>query len=72
MLVTSIFSFSHILYLPKTNFNLAVTVILPSADAFNMDQSEILSCGKELIEFQIVVYKLYHLEEAKIFCMGKS
>ena len=34
--------------LPKTNFNFSVTSILSSANAFNLDLSEILTCGKEL------------------------
>ena len=48
MLVTSIFSFSHIVFL-KTNFKFSVTFISSSANAFNLDQSEILSFCKELI-----------------------
>ena len=34
--------------LPKPNFNLLVTSILSSANAFNLDQSEFFSFGKEL------------------------
>ena len=44
MLVTSIFSFSHnIFYLSKTILNFSVTFILLSANAFNLEQSKILS-----------------------------
>ena len=32
----------------KTNYNFSVTVMLSSANAFNFDQSKILSFGKEL------------------------
>ena len=34
---------------PKTYFNFLITFILPSANALNLDQSKILSLGKELI-----------------------
>ena len=34
--------------LPKTNFNSLVTFILSSANALSLDQSKILSFGKEL------------------------
>ena len=34
--------------LPKTNFNFSVAFNLLSANAFNLDQSKILLCGKEL------------------------
>ena len=34
--------------LPKTNSSFSVTYILSSANAFNLEQSKILSCGKEL------------------------
>ena len=34
--------------LPKTNFNFSVAFNLSSANAFNLDQSKILLCGKEL------------------------
>ena len=34
--------------LPKTNFNSLVTFIMLSANAFNLDQSKILSFAKEL------------------------
>ena len=35
--------------LPKTNFNFSLTFILSSANALNLDQSQISSFGKELI-----------------------
>ena len=35
---------------PKINFNFSVTSMLSSANAFNLDQSIILSFGKELID----------------------
>ena len=47
MLETSIFSFSSH---QETNFNFSVAFILSSANAFNLDQSNILSFGKELNE----------------------
>ena len=34
--------------LPKTNFNFSVAFILSSAGALNLDQSKILSFGREL------------------------
>ena len=37
--------------LPKTNFNFSLPFILSSANAFNLDQSKILSFGKELNNF---------------------
>ena len=45
ILVTSIFSFSHNVFYPIQN-----TFIVSSANALNMDWSEILSFGKELKE----------------------
>ena len=49
MLVTSIFSFSHNVFLPfpKTN-SIFHSHFLSSANALNLDQSKILSFGKEL------------------------
>ena len=35
-------------YCPKKNFCFLVTLILSSANAFNLDKSKFLSCGKEL------------------------
>ena len=50
MLVTSIFSFSNNVFYPSHfKFHLLVTLILLSANAFNLDQSKILSFGKEFI-----------------------
>ena len=37
---------------PKTNFNFSFTFILSSANAFNLDQSKILSFGKGLSLYQ--------------------
>ena len=46
-LETSIFSFSVNVFYPSQNkFQLSFTFYLLSADAFNLDQSESLSCGK--------------------------
>ena len=43
MLVTSISSFSHNVFYPiQNNFHFSVTLILLSANAFNLDQSKIL------------------------------
>ena len=36
--------------LPKRNFNVSVTFILSSANALKLDQSKILSFGKEIIQ----------------------
>ena len=47
--------------LPKTNFKFSATFNLPSANAFNLDQSENLSFGKELkvsIEGKGILYQL--------------
>ena len=45
--------------LPKSNFNFWFTFILSSANAFNFDQSKILSFGKELTEMgQVTIYPL--------------
>ena len=41
--------------LPKPNFSFSVKFILSSANAFNLVQSKILSCGKELI-MSIILY----------------
>ena len=50
MMETSIFSFAihNVFPLPKTNFNLSVTCILSSANAFNLGQAKILSFCKGL------------------------
>ena len=34
--------------IPKMNFNISVTFIVSSANAFNLDQSTIMSFGKEI------------------------
>ena len=55
MLVSSIFSFSHnVSTLSKSIFNFFVAFILSSANAFNLDQSENLLCGKELILYHSI------------------
>ena len=48
MMVTSIFSFSYDVFYPQIN---KFQFILLSANAFNLDQSKILSFGKELKEY---------------------
>ena len=49
MLVTNIFSISHnVSTLPNTNFSFWVTIILSSANAFNLVKAKILLFGKEL------------------------
>ena len=50
MLVTSIFSFSQNVFYPSQNkFHFSVTFFFSSANAFNLDQSKILSFGKEIM-----------------------
>ena len=63
MLVTSIFSFSHNVFLPsplpppqkkkkkKKKFNFFGQHIVSSANALNLDQFKILSFGEELKKF---------------------
>ena len=52
MLVTSIFSFSHHAFYPFLNkFKILSHILLLSANAFNLDQSKILSFSKYLIAF---------------------
>ena len=49
MLGTCIFSFSHIVfYSSKNKFQFFIHILLSSANAFNFDQFNILSFGKEL------------------------
>ena len=49
MLVASILSSSHNVFYPLQNeFQFLITIILSSANAFNLDQSKNLSFGKEL------------------------
>ena len=43
--------------LPNLNFNISLTFILSSANAFNLDQSKILSFGKGIND--LYVYKSY-------------
>ena len=49
MLVTSIFSFSYnVFHTSQQDFNFSLIFILLSANAFNLDKSKNVSCGKEL------------------------
>ena len=51
MLVTSIFFYSHnVFYLIQNKFAIWITFNLSSANAFNLDQSNNLTSGKELNE----------------------
>ena len=45
--------------LPKANLNFLFTFKLSSANAFNLDRSEILSFGKELSYFYLIVVKCF-------------
>ena len=57
MLVTCIFSFSHNVFLQsKRKFIILVTFHLSSANAFSLDQSKILSFGKELTLYQTTFF----------------
>ena len=47
MLVTSIFSFSHSFLPFPYQISIPFTIILSPANAFNLDQSKTLLCGKE-------------------------
>ena len=48
--------------LSKRNFSFSVTFILSSANAFNLDQSEILSFGKELnLHHTIPTFKTWQM-----------
>ena len=54
--------------LPKTNFNFSVAFNLSSANAFNLDQSKILLCGKELrLEKHSII--LNKIENATLFLL---
>ena len=44
-----------------TNFNFSVSFILSTANAFNLDQSKILSFGKELNMNQMTGFALFQL-----------
>ena len=49
MQVTSIFSFSHNVFFPSLyKFQVSITFILSSVNAFNLGRSRILSFGEEL------------------------
>ena len=59
MLVSSIFSFSHnVSYHLKKNFCFLITLILSSANAFNLDQSKNLSFGKGLTSDRFSPHRL--------------
>ena len=47
--------------LPKTSFDFLFKFILSSANAFNMDQSKILSLGKELSHIYFVMCKVFQI-----------
>ena len=51
--------------LPETNFNLLVTIILSSANPFNLDPSKILSFDKQLI----VARNVFSLNKAKMLSL---
>ena len=53
------------LTLPKTNFNFSVTFILPSANAFNLDQTRILSFGQYEMKESWICPKLNGLTDNK-------
>ena len=42
--------------LPKANFSFLLTFMLLSANAFNLDKSKILLCGKELTILQQIEF----------------
>ena len=44
--------------LSKTNFSVSDTLILSSADVFNLDQSKTLSFGKELMHIQDTLFSV--------------
>ena len=48
--------------LHKTNLTFLVTLILLSANAFNLDQSQILAFGKELTHYKMKNYRLFQME----------
>ena len=62
MLVTSIFFLFPTVFstLPKTNFYFLVTFTLSSVNAFNSNQSKILSFGKELRTFSFGCNLVHH------------
>ena len=70
MLVTSIFSFSHVFDPSQNSFNFSVIFILSSENAFDMDQSNFFSFGKELKAIKerlkrINLFSIYHIIEFK-------
>ena len=63
MLITSIFSFTRYVFYPSKNkFNFSVAFILSAENAFNLDQSKILSFGKELTFYQTTKFGLNQTE----------
>ena len=68
MLVTSIFSFPHISYPSQNIFIFSVTFILLSANASNLDQSNILLFGNEL-NCQKIFYLHSNLEKFPMECI---
>ena len=58
--------------LPKTKFNFSVTSMMSSAIAFNLDQSEILSLGKESTHLHEALYQVSHhktMDSQNPFCL---
>ena len=47
---------------PEANFNFLFTIILLSANAFNLDKSKFLSFGKELTLSQTTKFRLFQNE----------
>ena len=76
MLLASIFSFPTMFStLPKTNFNLLVTFILSSANAFNLDRCNILSYGNQhflLFQKCFLYPSLNKFRRCKILSFGKE
>ena len=64
MLVTSIFSFSHNVFDPIKHKEVIILAnfILLSANASNLDQSGVLSFGKELTFYQMTNFRLFHTD----------
>ena len=53
-------------FLPFPNFNFSVTIILSSANVFNLDRSKILSFDKELIGSRLKV-TLPHTNSGSVY-----
>ena len=58
--------------LHKTNFKFSVTFILSSANAFNLDQSKILLCGKDLSHVYFIICNYYKFEKSTFLSFGKE